>query len=522
MPAQPAARSLVRFGVFQLDLASGELHRGGLRVRLQELPFRALTLLLSRPGQVVTHEDFRRELWPADVFVDFDRALRSAIKRLRDALGDDPANPIFIETLERRGYRFIAPVQVVEPDAGAEARLPGLADSTETGNTPPGEPAIPDAPPPTRPQAPARSRGRWLRLATAAAVMALATAAAWRVAHLNSPASAQASVPPRHVPSQAAHDLYLNGRFYWNKRTAESLHEAVTLFQQAIEHDPAYADAYSGLADCYLLLREYSTMSSNEAFLQALLAARKAAELDPASSDAHASLGFINFWGMWDLDGSDREFRRAIELDSHNVKALHWYATFLYAIGREEEALTRIEQARTLDPNSRAILADKGEILRSAGHPEQAVQLLKQLERAEPDFMSAHRYLWHLYFDLGDGPNYVAEFREEARITHNAQFAAQADAAERGWKRGGLQGMKQAQFEVEVAQYKRHEISPCWVARMAASAGRNDALQYARECVRAHEEGVWMLVGDPVWRPYRSQPEYQNLTQELSPLRRPG
>jgi len=101
---------LVRFGVFEADFRAYELRRNGVKVRLQDLPFRALTLLLSRPGDVITHEEFRQTLWPEDVFVEFDRALRSAIKRLRDALGDDSDNPIFIETIERRGYRWIGPV----------------------------------------------------------------------------------------------------------------------------------------------------------------------------------------------------------------------------------------------------------------------------------------------------------------------------------------------------------------------------------------------------------------------------
>jgi TolB-like protein/DNA-binding winged helix-turn-helix (wHTH) protein len=107
---------LARFGVFEADFRACELRRNGVRVRLQDLPFRALGLLLSRPGELVSHEEFRQALWPEDVFVDFERSLRSAIKRLRDALGDDSENPIFIQTVERRGYRWIAPVHRVSAD----------------------------------------------------------------------------------------------------------------------------------------------------------------------------------------------------------------------------------------------------------------------------------------------------------------------------------------------------------------------------------------------------------------------
>src|SRR5208337_1678645 len=109
--------TLVRFGVFEADFRAGQLRRNGVRVRLQDLPFRALTLLLSRPGEVITREDFRQALWPADVFVDFEQGISSAIMRLRDALSDSADNPIFIETIERRGYRWIGPLHPPEPVA---------------------------------------------------------------------------------------------------------------------------------------------------------------------------------------------------------------------------------------------------------------------------------------------------------------------------------------------------------------------------------------------------------------------
>src|SRR5579864_1954834 len=100
-----------RFGLFEVDLNSAQLSRKGVRVRLQEQPFHILTLLLRQPGQIVTREDFRRELWPAGTFVDFDGSLNAALKRLRAALDDDPDNPRFIETIPRKGYRFIGPVE---------------------------------------------------------------------------------------------------------------------------------------------------------------------------------------------------------------------------------------------------------------------------------------------------------------------------------------------------------------------------------------------------------------------------
>ena len=127
--------ALVRFGVFEADLRAGELRRKGVRVRLQDLPFRMLTLLLTRPGEVITRDEFRQALWPPDVFVDFEQGISSAVMRLRDALNDSADNPIFIQTVERRGYRWIGPIssqasaqdQVAAPPANE-------SPSTENGN----------------------------------------------------------------------------------------------------------------------------------------------------------------------------------------------------------------------------------------------------------------------------------------------------------------------------------------------------------------------------------------------------
>jgi cholera toxin transcriptional activator len=108
MDTTPSSQSVICFGVFDADVRTGELRKSGVRIKIQELPFRALKLLLSRPNHVFTREEFRQTLWPDGVFVDFDHGISGAINRLRDALGDSASNPIFVETVERRGYRWIA------------------------------------------------------------------------------------------------------------------------------------------------------------------------------------------------------------------------------------------------------------------------------------------------------------------------------------------------------------------------------------------------------------------------------
>src|SRR5437016_4179892 len=121
MPVQTRSPGILRFGVFEVDERSGELRKQGVRIKLQEQPFHVLAVLLQRPGEVVTREELRSQNWPADTFVDFDNSLNTAINKLREALGDSADNPRFIETLPRRGYRFIAPVTGVDRAAGGTA-----------------------------------------------------------------------------------------------------------------------------------------------------------------------------------------------------------------------------------------------------------------------------------------------------------------------------------------------------------------------------------------------------------------
>src|ERR1700704_6024427 len=143
MPIETRPPVLLRFGVFEVDLRAGELRKQGKRIKLQEQPFQVLAVLLQRPGEVVTREELRSQNWPPDTFVDFDNSLNTAINKLREALGDSADNPRFIETLPRRGYRFIAPV------TGADGAASGAA---------------------TRVGVPARQRGRKI-VATVAVVL---------------------------------------------------------------------------------------------------------------------------------------------------------------------------------------------------------------------------------------------------------------------------------------------------------------------------------------------------------------
>src|SRR5713226_3997270 len=135
MESSSASANSLRFGLYEVDLAAGELRKRGRKVVLQEQPFKLLTLLLRRPGEVVTREELQQALWPSDTFVEFDQSLNKAIQKIRQALGDSPDNPRFIETLPRKGYRFIAPVeQFARERVGFERPAPDSGTGVERRN----------------------------------------------------------------------------------------------------------------------------------------------------------------------------------------------------------------------------------------------------------------------------------------------------------------------------------------------------------------------------------------------------
>jgi DNA-binding winged helix-turn-helix (wHTH) protein/tetratricopeptide (TPR) repeat protein len=521
---------LIRFGMFEADLRSGELRKNGIKIKVQDLPFRALKLFLNHPNEVLSREQFRQALWPEGVFVDFDHGISSAINRLRDALGDSADNPVFIETVERRGYRWIAPSHIPVPAAPARSAgapleqvveqraLVAPAAGTETQNGwKQGTPSVPG-----HTAAGIPSRWGWMLVFPAAALVLVA----WgfrpafhlaKAASRKSQALVAGSLDPSHRSDRSeAEEFYLKGRFYWQKRTPDGLNKALDAFTQSIVHDPNYAPAYVGLADCYNLLREYTMMPADEAYPRALAAAKRAVELDDRSSEAHASLAFVLFYGMWNETAAEHEFRRAIELNPNNAVAHHWYATFLAAIGRHSDSLLEIEQAQILDPSSKAILADKGDLLWAAGRTEEGVTLLKQLEASEPDFVSPHRYLKNAYYAAGDYANSLAEWKKEALLMRDNSALKLIEAAEKGYLSGGAQGMLQNELALQRQLYERGVLSPYALAETNSLLGnKREAFRYLEIAYTKHDDATVQVEADPDFNALHGDPAFKKLMAQL-------
>ncbi len=359
---------------------------------------------------------------------------------------------------------------------------------------------------------------RWLYLPP---ILALLFAAwlfrpAYRLAHAGRLENQTSSASVTRPINSDAEELYLKGRYYWNKRTPESLNKAVDYFTQAIVRDPNFAEAYVGLADCYNLLREYTMMPSGEAYPRALAAAKKAVELDPQSSDAHASLAFASFYGSWDITAADREFQRSLELNPNNAVAHHWYANYLSVLRHFPEALKEMERARALEPSSTSLLADQGILLYTAGLQAQGTAQLKQLELSEPNFLSPHRYLKVTYFDSGDYPNYIAEAKKESGILHDKSGLAIAVAAEKGLAEGGRKGMLQNILVAKAQLYKQGLISPVTLAcSYAAAQDRDETMHYLNLGYDQHDEGMIYLRQSATFDFLQNDPAYRELLARI-------
>jgi TolB-like protein/Flp pilus assembly protein TadD len=216
-----------------------------------------------------------------------------------------------------------------------------------------------------------------------------------------------------------AYVSYLKGRYFWNKRTADGLKAAVAYFNQAVDEDPSYAQAYSGVADTYALLGDwqYAVMTPKDALPKAKAAAKKALELDSGLGEAHNSLAFCLDGFDWDFESAEKEFRRAIELNPGYATAHHWYAWHLALMGKNAEAVTEMKKAQDLDPLSLIINADLAELLVIAhSYDESIVQSRKTIEM-DANFGLAHNQLAQAYLQKQNPEEAIAELQKAIQLS---------------------------------------------------------------------------------------------------------
>jgi TolB-like protein/DNA-binding winged helix-turn-helix (wHTH) protein/Flp pilus assembly protein TadD len=223
-----------------------------------------------------------------------------------------------------------------------------------------------------------------------------------------------------------AYQAYLKGRYYWNDRTAESLKKSLALFDQAVARDPRNPLPYAGQADAYNMFGNYQLLPPGQAFPKAEEAARKALSIDDSLAEAHASLGFARYQYDWDWSGAEGEFRRAIELSPSYATAHQWYAEFLTATGRFDEALSQIRYAQALDPLSLPISSNVGRLLYLAGRYDQAIAELKNSIELHPQHAYSRIYLGMAYEQKQMYPQALAEFKKAADLLSLKYFVGVA------------------------------------------------------------------------------------------------
>ena len=614
-----------RFLEFELSEEDFTLSRGSQRIALEPKSLRVLTLLVNRAGHLVDKQELLESVWP-NTFVE-ENTLTRTVGILRRELGDSSRDSKIIETVPTRGYRFIAPVEM----------LPGQAPNSlpeRNGNATAVLQSSPTVLPTDKPRTP---KLRWL-LPIACLILIAITALWFRHHHLQAAPIRSLAVLPlndlspgtreeyfadgmtdelitelaripglrivsrtsvmqvkgtqkplaqiarelnvdavvegsvvrsgdrvritaqlidtrsdkhlwaqsfegplgdvltlqddvaREIASQTrtvltpaaraeltsakhidpeAHDAYLKGRYYWNKRTGDGLQQGSIYFQQAIEKDPAYAAAYSGLADCNSGLAWHGFVSPDEALPKAHSAALKAIELDPQSAEAHASLALL-LDHRWDWPGAEAEFKRALQLDSQNANAHHWYGDYLSIKGRHDEALLQARQALELDPLNLMIGTWVALRYYLARRYDLAIEQSRKTLALDPNFAAAHLLLGDSYVQAGLHKQGLAELQLAARLSGGSPlYLAQVAVAQ------AVAG-KQAEALRIVAQLQKTSreryVSPYGFAQIYAAL--NNKEQTFKWLNAAYEDhAVWMsyLGVDPVFDRFRKDQRFQDL-----------
>jgi len=227
----------------------------------------------------------------------------------------------------------------------------------------------------------------------------------------------------RHTDNLKAYHLYLKGRYFWNRRFEGGLQKAIEYFQQAIDKDPLYALAYSGMADCYNLLGLYGFFPPKEVYARAKTAAKKALEIDDNLAEAQSSLGFIGTFFDWDWPAAEIEFKRAIDLNPNYATAHEWYALYLAIMGRFDEAIAEVKRAQELDPLSIIINAIAGLIFYLARRYDEAIEHYRKTFEMDPNFSMAYLYQGAAYADRDMWEEAVEAWKKLVTLSGGSQFA---------------------------------------------------------------------------------------------------
>jgi serine/threonine protein kinase len=318
----------------------------------------------------------------------------------------------------------------------------------------------------------------------------------------------------RYTDKIEAYNLYLRARFHWNKRTEEGFELTIQYLQEAIEKDPLYALAYSGIADTYNVLGWYSHLSPYEAFPKAKDAALKALEIDDNLAEAHASLAAYYLWHDWDWQYAEREFKRSIELNPGYATAHHWYADCLTIMERSDEAIAEMKRAHELDPLSLIINTDIAKEYLYARKYDQALEYCKKTLELDPDFYRVYKYLGQAYVQTSQLDEAISVFQNAVDISrgHPGIFAWLGYVYALAARNSEAQKMLE---ELENRQSHQY-VSPIYFAFVHIGLGENErAFEYLEKAYS--ERSPWLLYihRSPIYDSLRSDSKYSALLRRM-------
>jgi TolB-like protein len=322
-----------------------------------------------------------------------------------------------------------------------------------------------------------------------------------------------AGLPPLTPRGYQAHDLYLRGLYFWNKRSLSGFEQAIQYFQQAIATDPNYAPAYAGLATSYTLLTSYSLSPAPKYMPKARAAALRAVELDDSLPEAHVALALIVENYDWDWDTSEREYRRAIALNPNYATAHQWYAELLTWQGRFDEAMRESENARGLDLLSLIIATDQAAMFYYSRKYDQSIEKVRQVQEMDPDFPRAHQII-NVYAQMNRNEDTMADLEKWQRTLGEGPglWAMKAFI----YCRSGQKGKAREELEKVKAANPTQPIDPsALVMANLCIENKERAIGLLEKAFEEQSNAMTTLKVEPAYDPLRSDPRFQDLLRKV-------
>jgi TolB-like protein/Tfp pilus assembly protein PilF len=556
---------VLRFDEFELNIQSGELRKRGKVLRLQPQPTKVLSVLAVQAGKLVTRDELKHQIWDDATFVNFEEGLNFCIRSIRAILHDSADEPRFIETLPRRGYRFIAPVEQLiseasqridslavlplenlSDDSGEDYFAEGMTDELITELAKIRGLRVISRTSVKVYRGSKKSLSEIARRLNVSAVLEgtvlrfenrlritvqliraqkeehlwaqsyerelgdilklqgeLASTIATQI-HLRLSASDQFRLASARRIDPAAYEAYLRGRFFCNKRTEETLTKARGYFEQAIAKEPSYASAYSGLADTYFYGGYYfGKMDPMEAMPKARDAALKALEIDSGLAEAHTSLALVKFFFDWDLAGAAQELRNSIALNPNYATAYQAHSVVLGALKRHDESIAEAMRGLEVDPLSIPVNNIVGEMLSAARQWERAIDQYRKTVELDPNVALVHENLGTALEEIGRNGEAVEEYLAARTLAgENERIVAELREA---YKREQLRGFRQKQLQLALARWTGWHVDAFQIA--AYYARLDHSTQALAWLEKAYEARSGMLI----W--IRMYPDFKNIVK---------